>query len=256
MTAQENRDGGEGQTDEAGSGSGGTQREEPHHEELEYPLARPATTFRGGPVWSRHVGAFLAHGYWNTRVVGADNVPRNGRVLIAPNHTGIIDGPLVHGVIPRGSHFLVKQEFFTSKLGFLMRWSGQIPVDRSNGKPALETAKHLLLEDRCVGVFPEGTRGRGDVAAARAGIAWLAVHTGTPVVPCAVLGTRPPGVKRGYVPPPRSRLYVQFGPALPMPLATGSGRREIATAMRSITAAMRELLDDAQERAGLTLPED
>lgn len=214
----------------------------------------PDSIFRGGPVWSRPVGWFLAHVWWNTRVVGAEHVPARGRVLIAPNHTGIIDGPLVHGVIPRGSHFLVKEEFFTSRLGFLMRWSGQIPVDRNNGRPALETARALLEEDRCVGVFPEGTRGRGDVAAARAGIAWLAVHTGTPVVPCAVLGTRPPGSARGHVPGPRSRLYVEFGE--PIPVAGGGGRREIATTMKEITTAMRTLLEGAQSRSGMQLPHD
>lgn len=214
----------------------------------------PESVFRGGPVWSRHVGWFLAHGYWNTRVVGAQHVPRTGRVLIAPNHTGIIDGPLVHGAIPRGSHFLVKEEFFTSRLGFLMGWSGQIPVDRSNGKPALTVAEALLNEDRCVGVFPEGTRGRGDVTSARAGIAWLAVNTGSPVVPCAVLGTRPPGTARGYVPPPRARLYVEFGE--PIPVAAGGGRREIATTMKQITTAMRDLLEGAQRRSGMQLPDE
>lgn len=214
----------------------------------------PSDIVRWGPVWSRRVGWFLAHAWWNTTVVGAEHVPAAGRVLIAPNHTGIIDGPLVHGALPRGSHFLVKEEFFTSRLGFLMRWSGQIPVDRTNGRPALDAARVLLEEDRCVGVFPEGTRGRGDVASARAGIAWLAVHTGTPVVPCAVLATRPPGTPRGYVPRPRSRLYVQFGP--PVPVVAGSGRRAIAETMEAVRSAMVALLADATARTGLELPEE
>ena len=215
--------------------------------------ADPATIRRWGPTWSRRVGWFLDHVYWNTEVVGADNVPATGRVLIAPNHTGAIDGPVVHGAIPRGSHFLVKQEFFTSRLGFLMRWAGQIPVDRSHGKPALVTAQALLEEERCIGVFPEGTRGRGDVAAARMGIAWLAVATGAPVVPCVVLGTRPPGESRGFIPRPRARLHVEFGQ--PIAIAQGSGRRAIAEAMGLIQTGMVELLQDAQARTGLTLPD-
>ena len=208
---------------------------------------------RWGPTWSRRVGWMLAHAWWNTEVVGAEHIPAAGRVLVAPNHSGAIDGPLVHGAIPRGSHFLVKQEFFTSRLGFLMDLSGQIPVDRSNGGPALNVARTLLEEERCVGVFPEGTRGRGDVARARAGIAWLAVHTGAPVVPCAVLGTRPPGRSRGFIPPPRSRLYVEFGE--PLEFSAGGGRREIAGAMSRIQEAMVGLLDRAQQRTGLALPD-
>ncbi|WP_454294851.1 lysophospholipid acyltransferase family protein [Salana multivorans] len=209
--------------------------------------------YRWGPSWSRHVGWFLDHVWWSSTVVGAENVPQTGRVLVAPNHTGVIDGPVAHGALPRGSHFLVKEEFFTSRLGFLMRWSGQIPVDRRNGRPALEVARTLLEEDRCVGVFPEGTRGRGDVTATRAGVAWLAVRTGSPVVPCAILGTRPPGAKRGYVPGPRSRLWVQLGE--PIPVAKGGGRTQIAEVMAQVQAAMVTLVADAQERSGLRLPD-
>lgn len=215
--------------------------------------ADPATIRRWGPTWSRRVGWFLDHIYWNTEVIGAQHVPATGRVLIAPNHTGAIDGPVVHGAIPRDSHFLVKQEFFSSRLGFLMRWAGQIPVDRSHGKPALVTAKALLEEERCIGVFPEGTRGRGDVTAARMGIAWLAVATGTPVVPCVVLGTRGPGEPRGHIPGPRSKLHVEFGE--PIAIDQASGRRAVAEAMALVQAGMVELLTSAQSRTGLTLPE-
>ena len=215
--------------------------------------ADPATIRRWGPTWSRRVGWFLDHVYWNTDVVGADNVPSHGRVLIAPNHAGAIDGPVVHGAIPRGSHFLVKQEFFSSRLGFLMRWAGQIPVDRSHGKPALVTAQALLEEELCIGVFPEGTRGRGDVTAARMGIAWLAVATGAPVVPCVVLGTRGPGQARNFIPGPRSKLHVEFGE--PIAIERGSGRRVVADAMALVQAGMVDLLGSAQARTGLTLPD-
>lgn len=208
---------------------------------------------RWGPTWSRRVGWFLDHVWWSTEVVGAEHIPATGRVLIAPNHTGVIDGPVVHGAIGRSSHFLVKQEFFTSRLGFLMDGAGQIPVDRTNGGPALAVARALLEEERCVGVFPEGRRGRGDVASARAGIAWLAVRTGAPVVPCAVLGTRPAGRPRSYVPPPRRRLHVEFGE--PVPVAAGGGRREVAETMARVRTAMVDLLERAQERTGVTLPD-
>ena len=169
---------------------------------------------RWGPVWSRRVGWFLAHAWWNTTVHGAENVPRTGPVVVASNHTGVIDGPLLHGVIPRGSHFIIKQEFWDTPLGFLMTLAGQIPVDRSNGRAALAVAQQLLHEGRVVGIFPEGNRGRGRVESTRAGVAWLAVHGRAPVVPVACLGTRPSGKKVGYVPPPRARLHVVFGKPL------------------------------------------
>src|SRR5690606_17606905 len=86
-----------------------------------------------GPRWSRRVGWFLAHVVWRTRVIGAENVPADGPVLLAANHLGVIDGPLVHGAAPRGTHILVKHEMFRGPLGLVLRAAGQIPVDRSNG---------------------------------------------------------------------------------------------------------------------------
>ncbi|WP_127572511.1 lysophospholipid acyltransferase family protein [Georgenia faecalis] len=172
---------------------------------------RPEDIARRGPVWSRRVGQLLDHVYWNTTVLGKEHVPATGPVIIASNHIGIVDGPVLHGAVPRGSHFLVKQEFFASRIGFLMRWAGQVPTDRASGRAALVVAQRLLEEGRVVGIFPEGNRGRGDLASARAGVAWLALRTGAPVVPVACLGTRPSGQDVGYVPPPRGRLHVVFG---------------------------------------------
>ncbi|ACQ80401.1 phospholipid/glycerol acyltransferase [Beutenbergia cavernae DSM 12333] len=217
----------------------------------------PEDIRRWGPTWSRRVGWFLDHVWWSTSVLDADRVPPTGRVLLAPNHTGVVDGPVVHGAVPRESHFLVKEEFFTSRLGFLMRWAGQIPVDRTNGRAALTTALALLEEDRCVGVFPEGTRGRGDVTTARHGIAWLAVRSGAPVVPVAVLGTRRSGDSRGHVPGPRSRLYVAFGePVQAAEPGATTGRRAIAGAMDVIRGAMLATIADATARTGVGLPAD
>ncbi|MDX5399545.1 MAG: 1-acyl-sn-glycerol-3-phosphate acyltransferase, partial [Actinomycetes bacterium] len=166
---------------------------------------------RWGPVWSRRVGWFLDHVWWDTRVWGAEHVPAEGPVIVASNHIGVVDGPVLHGAIPRGSNIIVKQEFFESRLGFLMDWAGQIPVDRSAGRAALVVALELLKEGRLVGIFPEGSRGAGSLQAVKAGVAWLALNSGAPVVPAACLGTRPMGASVGHVPKPRSKLHVVFG---------------------------------------------
>ncbi|QOR72376.1 1-acyl-sn-glycerol-3-phosphate acyltransferase [Ruania alkalisoli] len=210
---------------------------------------------RWGPAWSRRVGWFLARGVWNTRVVGADRMPRSGRLLVAANHTGIIDGPLLHGVIPRESHMIIKEEMFSGVIGFLMRGAGQIPVDRRNGRAALQTALTLLNEDRLVGVFPEGTRGGGDVKQTKAGIAWLAVRSGAPVLPVAILGTRPAGKKPGHIPGFRSRLVVEFGePFRAVDPEVGVGRSAITEAMGEIQQQLSTHVHAASERHGVALP--
>jgi 1-acyl-sn-glycerol-3-phosphate acyltransferase len=216
---------------------------------------RPEDIYRWGPTWSRRVGWVLDHVWWNTEVHGAENVPATGPVIIASNHTGIVDGPVLHGALPRGSHVLVKQEFFDSKIGFLMTWAGQIPVDRASGRGALAVGKALLDEGRVVGIFPEGTRGRGDVSEVRAGVAWLAVNSGAPVVPAAVLGTRRTGDRRGYVPPPRAKLHVAFGRPLDLTVPDGVSRRERLTrAMDTIGAGLAAHVAAAVALTGVALP--
>ncbi len=217
---------------------------------------KPEHIKRWGPTWSRRVGWFLAHVVWNTRVIGAENVPKDGRALLAANHTGIIDGPLLHGAIPRGSHFIIKEEAFSGWVGFLMRNAGQIPVDRASGRAALTTALALLNEDRVVAVFPEGTRGRGDVSSAKAGIAWLAVRSGAPVIPVAILGTRGPGKKRGHIPGFRARLHVVFGePFQPVPADAATGRAALTAAVERVQLEMSRHVEDAIARTGVDLPE-
>lgn len=213
---------------------------------------------RWGPVWSRRVGWVLDHVWWSTRVLGAERIPAHGPVIIASNHTGIVDGPLLHGAIPRSSHFIIKEEFFDSKIGFLMTWAGQIPVDRRNGRAALTVAQQLLAEGRAVGIFPEGNRGSGSVSSARAGVAWLAVRSGAPVVPAAVLGTRPTGKKLGHVPPPRSRLHIVFGDPIKVDTRRGEGgnRAVLTAAIDEIRDGLAEHVTEAIARTGVPLPTD
>ncbi|UNX56214.1 1-acyl-sn-glycerol-3-phosphate acyltransferase [Georgenia sp. TF02-10] len=240
------RDGGPGARQPARQGSTATRGQR----------VRPEDIYRWGPVWARQVGRFLDHVWWNTTVHGAEKVPATGPVIIASNHVGIVDGPVVFGALPRGSHFLTKQEFFDSRIGFLMTWAGQIPVDRSSGRAALAVGKALLAEGRVVGIFPEGTRGRGDVSSVRAGVAWLAVNSGAPVVPAACLGTRLPGDSRGKVPRPRSRLHVVFGDPIALDLAPGTSRRDrMAQAMARIGAGLAAHVDHATALTGVPLPD-
>lgn len=217
---------------------------------------RPDDIRRWGPKWSRQVGRVLAFGIWNTKVIGAHNLPKQGRVIVAANHTGIIDGPLLHGALPRGSHFIIKEEAFTGIIGFLMRGAGQIPVDRKSGRAALVTALSLLNEDRLVGVFPEGTRGRGDVADAKAGVAWLAVRSGAPVVPVAILGTRKRGDKHSHVPGFRRRLYVSIGESFYPAEPDLKGRAAINEAMDQVQKNMSAHVEHAIETTGIDLPAD
>ena len=209
------------------------------------------------PVWSRRVGWFLAHVVWRTRVLGAEHVPATGPVVLAANHVSIIDGPLVHGAAPRGTHLLVKAEMFHGVLGSVLRGAGQIPVDRTAGRPALEAALGVLRRGGAVGIFPEGNRGRGDVQSVRAGVAWLAVQGSAPVVPVAVLGTRRTGEGTGHLPGLRRRLVVEFGLPVVADVEPGAPRREaVSRTAAAVAEALGAHVRDAAARHGMTLPLD
>ncbi|MFD8380285.1 lysophospholipid acyltransferase family protein [Streptomyces sp. NPDC059679] len=178
-----------------------------------------------GAAVGRRIGIGLMYGLWKPRVLGAWRIPAGGPVILAGNHSHNLDGPMLIGTSPRPVHFLVKKEAFVGPLDPFLRGIGQLKVDRVNAdRTAITDALGVLERGGVLGIFPEGTRGDGDFASLRAGLAYFAVRSGAPIVPVAVLGTT---ARRGRVvpglPPLRSRIDVVFGD--PFEAGDGSGRR-------------------------------
>ncbi|MFF0837046.1 MULTISPECIES: lysophospholipid acyltransferase family protein [unclassified Streptomyces] len=176
------------------------------------------------------------HGLWRPRVLGAWKLPASGPAILAVNHSHNIDGPMVMGVSPRPTHFLIKKEAFVGPLNPFLTGIGQLRVDRTTAdRAAITQALGVLEAGGVLGIFPEGTRGEGDFASLRAGLAYFAVRSGAPIVPVAVLGSSGrPGRLIRQLPPLRSRVDVVFGD--PFDAGDGSGRRT------------RRALDEATER--------
>ncbi|MEU0220600.1 lysophospholipid acyltransferase family protein [Streptomyces sp. NPDC006265] len=179
---------------------------------------------RGAEV-GRRIGVGLMYGLWKPRVLGAWRVPASGPVIFAVNHSHNIDGPMVMGVAPRPTHFLIKKEAFIGPLDPFLLGIGQVKVDRTTtDRTAITQALGVLAEGGVLGIFPEGTRGEGDFASLRAGLAYFAVRSDAPIVPVAVLGSSDkPGRLTKALPPLRSRVDVVFGE--PFEAGDGSGRR-------------------------------
>jgi 1-acyl-sn-glycerol-3-phosphate acyltransferase len=194
---------------------------------------------------------------WNTRVVGGEHVPAHGPVIVAANHQGLLDGPLLLGVAPRGLHILVKESMFVGPVGWVLRASGQIPVDQDGGRPALAAGLAVLRRGDAVGLFPEGTRGRGDLADARAGLAWLALNGKAPVVPAAILGTRRTGRGVNSLPAVRRALHVEFGKPLVVAREPGvPGKVALAQAADLLREGLAAHVASVVERTGIPLPAD
>lgn len=145
-------------------------------------------------------------------VHGGEHVPARGPVILASNHVGVLDGPLLAVFSPRPVHTLTKHEMFDDRLGTLLRAAGQIPLDRFHADPgAVKTSLRVLRDGGALGVFPEGRRGDGELRRFHRGTAYLALVTGAPVVPVAMLGTREPGGHMESLPRPGGALDVVFG---------------------------------------------
>lgn len=215
-----------------------------------------ASPARWGPWWSRRVGWSLARILWATDVRRKDAVPKKGPVIVVANHVGLIDGPILHGVIPRPSHFLVGSHMFRGVLGVLLRAAGQIKVD-GGGRGALQAALAMLRRGVVVGMFPEGTRGTGRAVAVHGGAAWLALHSGAPIVPAAIVGTRHTGEPVGVWPRPRRRIVIEFGaPLFVRPPVTLKGRARQEWAAQAVSDALRGQVESTLAHTDLTLPAD
>ncbi len=202
---------------------------------------------RGAEV-GRRIGVGLMYGLWKPRVLGSWRVPAAYPVILAVNHAHNIDGPMVMGVAPRPTHFLIKKEAFVGPLDPFLTGIGQVKVDRhSTDRTAIARALGVLEQGGVLGIFPEGTRGEGDFASIRAGLAYFAVRGGAPIVPVAVLGSSDrPGRLIKALPPLRSRVDVVFGD--PFDAGDGSGRRT-RKALDEATARIQKQLAAHLENA-------
>ncbi|MEU6701717.1 lysophospholipid acyltransferase family protein [Pseudonocardia sp. NPDC046786] len=206
------------------------------------PGAGPSGLTPGSVGWlhdlARWLGTWIFAPFYRIRVRHRDRIPAEGPVVIVANHSAFVDGPLLFGMFGRRVVFLVKQEMFRGPLRLLLPALGQIPVRRevADRRP-LTAALDVLRGGGVVAVFPEGTRGTGEVAAARQGAAWLARAASAPVLPVAVRGTRrPDGSGRRF----RPTVDVLVGPALAAPSIPG--RDGLAAATEDVAEALRALV--------------
>jgi 1-acyl-sn-glycerol-3-phosphate acyltransferase len=128
---------------------------------------------------------------------GTEHVPAEGAAILASNHLSAADWIFMPLSLKRRVTFLAKAEYFTGKgvKGFLQRvffaGSGQVPIDRSSAsaaEDAIRTGIRILREGNLLGIYPEGTRSPdGRLYRGKIGVARMALETGAPVVPVAMV---------------------------------------------------------------------
>jgi 1-acyl-sn-glycerol-3-phosphate acyltransferase len=193
---------------------------------------------------------------WHVTVRGLERVPSGGPLVIVANHVGVLDGPLMAILSPRPVHVLTKREMYDGKLGTFLMASGQIPVNREGADPAaVKSSLRVLRDGGAVGVFPEGTRGAGEVERVKPGAAYLAMAAGATVVPLVFLGTRLPGGSNNSLPPARSPMVMSFGPAFAVPHQPWPRPQPATHALSErIRSSLLDTLAEAKHATGMALP--
>ena len=134
---------------------------------------------------------FFIRVFYHPQVLGIENIPNNGRIILAGNHTKWLDPVMMVACSKRQIHFLAKEELFHGITKFIVKGMGSIPVNRRiHDKNALISAIECLNKDLCVGIFPEGTINRTNdiIMPFKIGAVKMAYDTNSLIVPFVITG--------------------------------------------------------------------
>jgi 1-acyl-sn-glycerol-3-phosphate acyltransferase len=184
------------------------------------------------------------------RAIGAQNVPETGAAILAPNHFSYMDHFLIGIFIRRKVRFMAKSQLFSPWARWIYLQGGVFPVRRgARDEEAFVTAEAILDRSGVVAMYPEGGRSRtGDLQAqAKPGVGRLALESGAPVVPIAILGSsRIRNWKRLRFP----RVHVQYGTPMQFDREPGATRERQQEVADAIFAEIRTLYARLGERVG------
>jgi 1-acyl-sn-glycerol-3-phosphate acyltransferase len=186
-------------------------------------------------------------------VVGAENVPRSGALIVCPNHSATLDPPMVPAFLPRSDSWsMAKSEYFKGGLvTWLFRHYHAFPVVRHTAdRTALRTAFEILKSGQALIIYPEGTRVEsGMLAEPEPGAGFIAQKAGCPIVPVGLTGTRD-CLPKGAWWPRRTQVSIKFGKPFMVPARRPDGTRITREeASDAIMLEIAELLPEHQRGA-------
>jgi 1-acyl-sn-glycerol-3-phosphate acyltransferase len=172
--------------------------------------------------------------FYRAWALDANNVPKDGAFVLAPNHFSFLDHFFVAVYLRRKVQFMAKSQLYGNPfMDYIYRVGGVFPVRRGHhDEEAFKTAFAILRRGGCVGMYCEGGRSRsGRLGEPKAGVGRLALQSGAPVVPVAIHGSsRAREWKRLRFP----KVTIQFGEPVSFPLNESPSHAEAMEASRQI----------------------
>lgn len=185
------------------------------------------------------------------RLIGVENVPGHGPLLVASNHMSNADPIILEAAFPRPLFFLGKAELFRNPFfRWVLRRFGGIPLERGTAdRAALRRARAVLEQGIALGIYPEGERSKtAALVKGLPGAGLIALQSAAPVLPVAIYGTEFFPVN-GDVPPRRPKnlprgVTVRFGSPMLIPERVDGKRVSAEEATHLIMLRIVELLPE------------
>ena len=160
---------------------------------------------------------------WRVKVIGAENIPLSGPVILAPSHRSMLDITWTSGITHRRIRFMGKDTLFrVPVLGWCFTALGGFAVARDGtDRGPLRDSLAILANGEVLTLYPEGTRQRGPaIQALQPGAAWIAIKAGVPIIPIAIAGSEEP-FRSGRRVPRFGRGVILIGAPMHPPQKTG-----------------------------------
>jgi 1-acyl-sn-glycerol-3-phosphate acyltransferase len=211
------------------------------------------TSARNGSTWmytfARIVLTLPTILIYRLRAIGVENVPREGALVLAPNHFSQMDHFFAGVYLRRKIRFMAKSQLFGPPvLTYIYKHGGVFPVRRGHhDEEAFKTAYELLDQEEMLLVYAEGGRSRsGEMGEPKPGIGRIALESGAPIVPVAIHGSaRVRGWKRLRFP----KVTVEFGEPVSFPVEPSPSRERQFEVASEIFARVREMYEGLATRS-------
>lgn len=179
--------------------------------------------------------------FLHMKVYGEENLPKTGAFIMASNHASYFDPPLVGTAVRhRLIHFMAKEELFRNPImGWFLRYVKTFPVHRGRvDRKAVAEALRVLKNGEVLGIFPEGTsKCQGTLGPFHEGMAAIAIKSGAPVVPTAVVNSR-------HLPKKTGPVCVVFGKPVQPPVVPRGNREEERRIIKAFSEDIRQQIYD------------